>query len=96
MGISALIDSNGKVLKPESVEPTNRANTFVWKINYPSLKSKALPVSEWHQFKAVEGILIASVPIDDRFSLYAKTGDILPLACLFVVILIYFRIRKPV
>lgn len=96
MGISALIDSNGKVLKPESVEQTNRVNTFVWKINYPSLKSKALPVAEWHQFKAVEGVLIASVPIDDRYSLYAKTGDILPLACWLAIFVIYFRTRKPI
>jgi hypothetical protein len=98
MGISALIDSNGKVLKPESTESTNQANTFTWKINYPGPKSKALAVSDWHKFKANQGMLIAAIPIDSRFSLYTKTGDLLPYACwlLLLSIAIFPSKKTPV
>ena len=96
MGISALIDSNGKVLKPESIESTNQANTFIWKINYPGPKSKALAVSDWHKFKANQGMLIAAIPIDSRFSLYTKTGDLLPYACWLTLFFIaIFPSKKP-
>ena len=94
MGISALIDSNGKILKPESTEITNKANNFLWKINYPGPNSKSLPVSDWHKFKANEGVLIASIPIDNRFSLYTVIGDFLPYACWMALILNKFLPRK--
>ncbi|NBY02313.1 MAG: apolipoprotein N-acyltransferase [Planctomycetes bacterium] len=94
MGISALIDSNGKVLKPESTESTNQANTFTWKINYPGPKSKVLTTSEWHKFKSNQGVLIAAIPIDSRFSLYTKTGDLLPYACWLVLFFIFLFTPK--
>ena len=94
MGISALIDSNGKVLKPDSTESTKQSNTFIWKINYPGPKSKALPTSDWHKFKANQGMLIAAIPIDSRFSFYTKTGDLLPYACWVVLLSIYIFASK--
>jgi apolipoprotein N-acyltransferase len=40
-----------------------------------------LPVSAWHEYKKVAGILKAAVPIDGRFSFYAYAGDWLPIGC---------------
>lgn len=64
------------------------------KINYPGPNSKSLPVSDWHKFKANEGVLIASIPIDNRFSLYTVIGDFLPYACWMALILNKLLPRK--
>ncbi|MSR30036.1 MAG: apolipoprotein N-acyltransferase [Gemmataceae bacterium] len=81
MGISALIDGNGKVLAPESVEMAAQLNSKIWKIQFPSQSSRSLPLREWPEFKSCHGCLLARVPLDVRMSLYAKTGDILPWLC---------------
>jgi apolipoprotein N-acyltransferase len=79
MGVSALIDGNGRVLKPKLHPDTNPP---VWVVEEDMLQRVPdLPVSEWHQFKKTAGILKATVPIDTRFSFYAATGDWLPIGC---------------
>jgi apolipoprotein N-acyltransferase len=95
MGISAVIDGNGRVLRPEprplpqakegSIEDALRKAGHrdqlprVWEV--PAEGAEELPVSAWHEFKKVPGVLLATVPLDDRRSLYAAWGDWLPWAC---------------
>jgi apolipoprotein N-acyltransferase len=80
MGISAVIDSNGRVLAPRLVqeEPTR-----VWEV---PAGAEALDVSRWHEFKQVSGVLLASVPLDDRVSFYAHHGDWFAGTCLAAVL----------
>jgi len=82
MGISALVDGNGKVLKPEVV--ASRANVPLWEIK-DSCGGPGLPLSEWHRFKKVQGVLTATIPIDTRTSWYARWGDWLPWTCWVLV-----------
>ncbi|MBI1916057.1 MAG: apolipoprotein N-acyltransferase [Planctomycetes bacterium] len=78
MGISAVIDGNGRVLTPEVVGREDGA--FLWDLdNSPA--SAELPVGRWGEFKKVPGVLFATIPLDDRGSLYARWGDWLPLSC---------------
>jgi apolipoprotein N-acyltransferase len=83
MGISAVIDGNGRVLKPTPVEGTSPP---VWVVSEEMLRIPELPLSQWHDFKQKEGILKATVPIDSRFSFYAASGDWLPIACWVVLL----------
>jgi apolipoprotein N-acyltransferase len=73
MGISGVIDGNGRVLKP-SERPAPETVRF-WRMDDEALD---LPVAEWHDFKKTAGVIRARVPIDTRSSLYAQTGDWLP------------------
>ncbi len=92
MGISAVIDGNGRVRKAkEAVAPgkfkvpipvEKRPETLHLWAAVPELDVYPdLPVSEWAAYKKEHGILMANIPIDDRFSLYAVTGDWLPCGC---------------
>jgi apolipoprotein N-acyltransferase len=76
MGISAVIDPNGRVLAPATVEEEDDAR--VWEV---PASAPALPVRRWSEFKKVPGVLLASPPIDGRGSPYARWGDWLPWAC---------------
>jgi apolipoprotein N-acyltransferase len=78
MGVSAVIDGNGRVLKPTLVPGTAPP---VWLVSEDKLRIPDLPQSQWHEFKQKAGILKATVPIDSRFSFYAATGDWLPIGC---------------
>jgi hypothetical protein len=51
----------------------------LWEIE-PGTKEQ-LPVSEWAGFKKVAGVLLVTVPLDNRSSFYARTGDWLPYVC---------------
>jgi apolipoprotein N-acyltransferase len=82
MGISAVIDSNGRVLRPTSV--ATEKDPHSWQIPAGGQASE-LPVDDWSDFKQVSGVLTASIPIDDRLSLYAVWGDWLPGVCWLVV-----------
>jgi apolipoprotein N-acyltransferase len=82
MGISAVIDSNGRVLRPTSVATEKDPRS--WQIPAGGQASE-LPVGEWSDFKQVSGVLTAAIPIDDRLSLYAAWGDWLPGVCWLVV-----------
>jgi apolipoprotein N-acyltransferase len=84
MGISAVIDSNGRVLAPQDRPCPDRwrgLDFHVWEVSMPHGESAELPLSQWHEYKKVAGVLLADVPIDDRMSLYARCGDWLPWSC---------------
>ncbi len=85
MGISAVIDGNGRVLQPRE-QPRSDPGVFpqfhLWKIDRDS---PALPVAEWHEYTKVAGVLLAEIPLDDRQSLYARWGDWLPWSCWLAV-----------
>jgi apolipoprotein N-acyltransferase len=91
MGVSAVIDGNGRVLRPSLRERNEQGD--VWEIEP---RADELPVSEWAQYKKVPGILLARLPLDVRGSLYARWGDWLPGACWFVIALglIAGRLRR--
>jgi apolipoprotein N-acyltransferase len=83
MGISAVIDSNGRVLAPQKQKVPQGARPLDVRGWLASAEPGAagLPTSEWGKFKKVPGVLLATVPLDDRVSLYARWGDWLPWAC---------------
>jgi apolipoprotein N-acyltransferase len=79
MGVSAVIDSNGKVLAPVKRSLPN--GTEVWSIPAEAKSQQALPPGQWPQYKQVDGILEVEMPIDRRTSVYAMLGDWLPWSC---------------
>ena len=81
MGISAVIDPNGRVLQPQTIQTID--NMKAWQISTD--QTSALPVSRWPEFKQVQGVLLATVPIDHRGSFYAQWGDWFPWACWLVI-----------
>ena len=84
MGISAVIDGNGRVLKPRTLPGGDGPK--LWVIDNANGTAPGLPESEWPAFKNVDGVLIARVPIDRRESFYVRFGDWLPWGCwIFVV-----------
>jgi len=88
MGISAVIDSNGRVLQPQSLplpDPRVAAEDHVWMVPMQRGSAAELPVSQWHEYKKVPGVLLAIIPIDDRVSLYGRWGDWLPWTCWIVL-----------
>jgi apolipoprotein N-acyltransferase len=101
MGISAVIDGNGRVLRPQPQErPTGAEDSApgaaVWLIWPKQEKPAELPVAEWGQYKKVAGVLLAVVPIDRRVSLYARWGDWLPWACwAFIVVAVGWAVVRP-
>jgi apolipoprotein N-acyltransferase len=78
MGVSAVIDGNGRVLKPDPVKDTSPP---VWMVKGDLDGFKSLPLGDWSKFKKTQMILTAYVPIDHRYSFYAATGDWLPIGC---------------
>jgi apolipoprotein N-acyltransferase len=88
MGISAIIDSNGRVLQPqERPRPDTRVNPdfHVWYVPMQRDAATELPVSQWHEYKKVAGVLLAKVPIDDRVSIYSRWGDWMPWSCWLLI-----------
>lgn len=79
MGISAVVDSNGRVQEPQLVSFDSPLRN--WVIVERDGRVPDLPESRWHQFKKVHGILTATVPVDQRTSFYAEWGDWLPVTC---------------
>ena len=106
MGISALIDGNGRVLAPRPVAGTawndekvrktltsrfgampeadrklavslfpDNDKAAVW-LASPSRGAVGLPAAHGGDYKKVAGVLLADMPIDHRFSLYARVGAI--------------------
>jgi apolipoprotein N-acyltransferase len=80
MGISAVVDPNGRVLSPYKAAE----NEQVWEVAGRA-GDENMPASRWGEFRAVPGVLIASVPLDRRVSLYARFGDWLPWGCWLVL-----------
>ncbi|MGF1577746.1 MAG: apolipoprotein N-acyltransferase [Gemmataceae bacterium] len=84
MGISAIIDGNGRVLKPNRV--TEQRDIHFWDFVHFSETPGELPVSEWDQFVKEQGIVTGPVPIDDRYSLYVHWGDWFAVTCSVVLV----------
>ncbi len=84
MGISAVIDGNGRVLRPDEPMPDEN-KPKLWAIPYGGIHADRLPEATWASYKKVAGALVAVVPIDDRFSLYAAAGDWLPALCWLLI-----------
>ncbi|HMF13112.1 MAG TPA: apolipoprotein N-acyltransferase [Gemmataceae bacterium] len=83
MGISAVIDGNGRVLAPTTTHSAaNRVS--VWEINRAD-GAADLPPNRWADFKKVAGVIVADVPLDTRASFYARWGDWLPASCWLIV-----------
>src|SRR5262249_3770918 len=76
-GVSALIDSNGRVLAPTKIR---QGQYDVWLISKDQPAAE-LQTGEWHDYKQTDGILVADIPIDRRTTLYAIWGDWLPICC---------------
>lgn len=91
MGISALIDSNGRVLAPRTSTPSATTSNNgdepiqVWEVTPEHGWHDDLPASRWHEFKKVAGVLTVVPPLDRRGSIYAHWGDWLPELCWFVI-----------
>jgi hypothetical protein len=70
----------------------------VWEV--PSGSTGSLPVSRWREFKKVPGVVIATIPIADRVTLYALWGDALAWTCSAVaaagLAVAYLRCRRGV
>ncbi len=76
MGISAVIDGNGRILAPKEIPPPGEPH--VWKMGDDNAE---LPVGEWARYKMTSGVLLAHIPLDTRESFYARAGDWLPWSC---------------
>jgi apolipoprotein N-acyltransferase len=82
MGVSAIIDGNGRVLQPRPVEsPSGFKPAPVWESAWSKNNLPQLEIGRWTQFKKIAGVLIGTIPIDRRFSLYAHWGDWFPIGC---------------
>jgi apolipoprotein N-acyltransferase len=83
VGISAVIDSNGKVLEPRSFGHSGPYQS--WEVVEQDGQIPELPPGRWKDFKKVPGVVGATIPIDSRVSLYSCLGDWLPLTCWVVI-----------
>jgi apolipoprotein N-acyltransferase len=90
MGVSAVVDPNGRVLAPKLLAdnlpappngPDAPVPARIWSVTPGDGWGRDLPPSRWAEFKKVPGVLLAVVPLDGRTSLYARWGDWLPWAC---------------
>ncbi|MFL5245890.1 MAG: apolipoprotein N-acyltransferase [Gemmataceae bacterium] len=103
MGISAVVDPNGRVLQPETIETLREPDTGetrVWKLSAEKDRIIAMPPAHWAEFKKIPGVLLAELPVDHRTSLYARWGDWLPWSCCgfltAAIALAWFRpVRRP-
>jgi apolipoprotein N-acyltransferase len=89
MGISAVVDANGRVLAPHRLDvppPPAMPEARAWRITEEDFGGPGLPVSRWQEYKKVPGVLLATIPIDTRGSLYARWGDWLGWGCLVAVL----------
>jgi apolipoprotein N-acyltransferase len=95
MGISAVIDGNGRVLQPLRVGSDGDLNLWEVRGGGPGAE---WPTASWGALKQVAGVLTVYVPIDRRTSFYARWGDWLPWGCWLLVAtgfaLAWFRRRQ--
>jgi apolipoprotein N-acyltransferase len=86
MGISAVVDGNGRVLLPRRLREEkvdsgvgpDPVTAAVWQV---TPESESMPPDRWREFKKVACVLLATVPLDNRTSVYARLGDWLPWSC---------------
>ncbi|MBY0230426.1 MAG: apolipoprotein N-acyltransferase [Gemmataceae bacterium] len=88
MGISAVIDANGRVV--ECAQPV--ASLSAWT---DAGTGRSLPVNEWGRFKKSALVVVAQVPLDTRGSLYAWWGDTFALSSWAVLVLLLALGRNP-
>jgi apolipoprotein N-acyltransferase len=88
MGISAVIDGNGRALRPRAVRDfgVGADTARLWEIRLDRIDDPGLPSAEWGQFTKVAGVILAAIPLDHRSSFYAAWGDWLPLGCWIAVV----------
>jgi apolipoprotein N-acyltransferase len=89
MGISAVIDGNGRVRLPDRGYMVKTLQDYVawnWK-GLPGVEPPGgeLPMARWPQFKKAAGVLLTTIPIDERPSVYARWGDWLPQGCWLIL-----------
>lgn len=85
MGISAVIDGNGRVRDIASTQG-NEKDGYLWLGEHGRENAaQELPVRSWREYKKVKGVLLAEIPIDHRTSWYAQLGDWLPGVCWLIV-----------
>jgi apolipoprotein N-acyltransferase len=84
MGVSAVIDGNGRVRQPTWRQPRDPEESPIWEVHQGTDQAE-LPLAQWGQFKKIAGVLVADVPIDRRISFYALWGDWLPQACWLLI-----------
>jgi apolipoprotein N-acyltransferase len=90
MGVSAVIDGSGRVLRPGQAQ----AGSAVWVI--PAGSRENMPSSEWGRFKKVTCLLLAQPPLDTRWSLYATVGDVFALSvCATLLLAILAASMRP-
>jgi apolipoprotein N-acyltransferase len=132
MGVSAVVDGNGRVLRPRRIPLAEDAGLFagapafgsltsyswwalgslvqttspkeghaahgpfMWAIPADPKEQEAMPTGEWRDYKKVHGVLLATIPLDHRTSLYVRWGDWLPWTCwgLLAVGVVAARIRR--
>ncbi|MCI0378661.1 MAG: apolipoprotein N-acyltransferase [Gemmataceae bacterium] len=94
MGVSAVIDSNGRVQKPREIRDFQGKK--MWVVERDSRGVGELTPSEWHPFKKTAGVITATVPLDQRLSLYAQWGDLLPGGCwlLLAGVIVWSKLRR--
>jgi apolipoprotein N-acyltransferase len=95
MGISAVIDGSGRVLAPKTFPLADGLD--LWEVDPAGGWRSTLPVSDWSRFKKTQGVLLATIPIDGRVSLYALWGDWFGGGCLLLagVGLVWSKLRRP-
>jgi apolipoprotein N-acyltransferase len=80
MGISGVIDGNGRVQVPVPLPRLPGTSEELCGCEAVS-GLPSLPVSEWWHLKKTAFLLLATMPIDSRASFYAHYGDWLPALC---------------
>jgi apolipoprotein N-acyltransferase len=79
MGISAIVDSSGRVLHVTQVNSGRGQLGEVWRVDDRS--GASWPTDEWHRLKKVAAVLEGQLPLDRRSSVYARFGEWLPALC---------------
>jgi apolipoprotein N-acyltransferase len=97
MGISGIIDSNGRVRPPQqTASPATVGEGHLWEVS-AGQDSQSWPISHWHELKKTPAVISGSVPVDHRTSVYARFGDWLPGTCWAVVIVaLVLSIMRPI
>ena len=83
MGISAVIDGNGRVQKPRVVPGGGEIKR--WVVEEVQGTIPDLDEKDWAAMKKVGGVLTATVPLDNRGSWYVIFGDWLPGLCWLLI-----------
>lgn len=86
MGISAIVDANGRVLAPAA----DTSDVPLWTV--PE-RAGGLSLSRWSEFRKRAGVIVGTVPVDSRTSVYARYGDWLP-GVLFLILAVTFPWRR--